>query len=371
MKTKEPIHILQYGMTPVYGGTEAYVINLYRNIDRSKVQFDFFVGEDVVMPYEDEVKLLGANVYHKYVSPKESIIKMYKNLKDILKEHKEIKGIEMNCNFVSNPIPLILAHKYKLPVVIYHAHNAGNMNKESFKSKFLSKFVRKLIDRYATNKVACSELAGQYMFRSNDFEIINNAIDTKKYSYNLEIRKEVRKELGLTDNQYVIGFIGRIQYQKNPDFIINIFEEVYKRDNNAVLVIAGDGDMREEIERLIVEKGLEDSVKMLGQRKDAERLYQGFDLFLLPSRFEGFPIVLIEAETSGLPCIISDTITKSIDITGTVKFLSINENSKVWADEILKYKQEHIRIDMSNEVKAKGFDIVELGKKMTKLYSNI
>lgn len=362
------VRILQYGLTNVYGGTESYIINLYRNIDRSKVQFDFFVGEDVTIPYEDEIKALGGRVYHEYVSPRKSFIKMYRNLNNFLKNHKEIKGIEMNCNFVSNSIPLILAHKYNIPLRIYHAHNSGNMNKESYKSRLLSFFVRRSINKHATNKVACSDLAGQYMFKSNDFKILNNAIDTKKYSYNEEVRKEVRKELNINKNSFVVGFIGRIQYQKNPEFIVEVFESIYRKDNNSVLVIAGDGDLRHDLENLIKEKHLEDNVRILGQRKDAERLYQGFDIFLLPSRFEGFPIVLVEAETSGLPCVISDSITKNVNVTGLVSFLSINESCEHWADEILEIKENFIRRDKSDVVSDKGYDIVNIGREMSQFY---
>ena len=364
----EPIRILHWGMLGGIGGIEMFIMNVYRNIDRSKVQFDFLTTHNGKIAFEDEIKELGGRIYKEIYSKSESIVKHYQSLDNFFRNHPEFKGIHMHVNNINFITPLKYAKKYNIPIRILHSHNSGNMfGNPSLIFRMQEYYNKKVVNKYATQLFACSQDAGKWMFGNNKFKVINNAIDVTKFKFNNDIRKKKREELNIK-NKKVIGFIGRLQYQKNPEFLIEIFRDINKKDKNTVLVIVGVGDLQQKVNELIEEYDLKNNVILLGTRTDIAELLQAFDLFILPSRFEGLGIVLIEAQASGLSCIASaDVIPKEVKITNLLEFISLKENSKVWAQTALKMIGNN-RINTINKITLEGYNIETQIKILENLY---
>lgn len=372
----KPVRVLYWGMSSNIGGIESFIMNVYRNIDREKVQIDFITSHDhAKIAFEDEIEAMGGKVYRVMYSERESFIKARTSLKNFFKEHNEYAAVHIHANF-PYVFPLKYAKKARIPVRILHSHNS---NEEGNKATGIRKIVnalrnkqiQKQITKYPTHYFACSELAAKYMFPTQQYRWIKNGIDLNKYSFDEDIRREIRDELGIEQDCHLLGFIGRLRYQKNPYFIIDIFREYQKINNNSKLAIAGIGEWEKEIKEYA--KDLIDSGKVLflGKRTDAERLYQGMDAFLLPSFYEGLPVVLVEAQTAGLPCFTSDVVTRQIDITDIVKYYSLNVSAGRWAGLIYETMKEYRRksyIDVMNEA---GFDIKDVAKDMEKFYRAI
>lgn len=370
METKEPIRVASVIGRYIGGGVEAVTINYYRNIDKNKVQLDFICDEDSTnIPYE-EIEKMGGKVIiiPSYSKP----FKYHKELKKVLKEGN-YKIIHSNINTLS-VFSLFAAKCAGVPVRIAHSHSTTN--KKEKKKNLMKQILRPFSKVFATDYMCCSELAGRWLFGNKEYDkgnvyLLNNAIDLDKFKYNESLRKKKRKELGIKDNTLVIGHIGRFVAQKNHDFLIDIFNEIYKKNNNSILLLAGQGPLMEDIKNKVKELNLEDSVKFLGQRNDANELYQAFDVFLLPSLYEGLPVVGVEAQASGLLCYLSDDMTKETKVLDITKFMSLNNTSEEWADNILDDVKKYKRIDTSKEMTAKNFNIKEEAKKLEEYYLNL
>lgn len=364
---KEPIRILHWGMTPSVGGMETFLIEIYKHIDRTKVQFDFLIAHDGSIAYEDEIRKLGGRIYRVTYNFKENPYLYTKALDVFFKTHKEIKGIHMHSCFIGYSKLLKVAKKNDVSIRIYHSHNSDNMypnNNVLF--RFLESYNKRCIKRNATDLFACSQKAGKYMFDKSNFTVIKNAIDLEKFSYNINIRKTKRAELGV-DDKIVIGSVGRLQYQKNPLYIIDVFNEVHKKEKNTMLLMVGEGNLYAQIINKIKEYKLEDSVKLLGQRNDVSQLMQAFDAFLFPSIFEGLGIVLIEAQACGLPCLASDVIPIEAKATDIISFLSLNDSVKKWANYLIEIAKIP-RVNHTIQVNNHGYNILELAKYLTNFY---
>lgn len=185
--------------------------------------------------------------------------------------------------------------------------------------------------------------AGKWMFGKHNFQIMNNAIDAKKFIYNEEVRKRKRAELGVED-KFVIGHVGRFNLQKNHEFLVKCFADFAKTNEDAILVLIGNGELQEKIKAMAKEYGIETKVKFLGLREDIPQLLQAMDLFLFPSLFEGLPVTLVEAQAAGLPCVISDMITDEIMITDQISKVSLSGNTSLWNQEIVKYRYSKRKI---------------------------
>lgn len=369
----KPIRVLYWGMSSNIGGIESFIMNVYRNIDRQKVQIDFITSHDHdKIAFEDEIEAMGGKVYRVMYSESESLIKSRTSLDKFFKEHKEYAAVHIHANF-PYVFPLKYAKKAGIPVRIIHSHNSnGNVNNSSGIRKIVNKLrdmqIEKQIKKYPTHYFACSELAADYMFPGRDYQWIKNGIDLKKYSFDEEVRKEVRDELGVEDDCQLLGFIGRLRYQKNPYFIVDIFREYQKLNINSKLVIAGIGEWETGVKEAA--KDLIDSGKalFLGKRTDAERLYQGMDAFLLPSFYEGLPVVLVEAQTAGLPCFTSNFVTKQIDVTNLINYYSLSDNAKLWAEKIYKSLGNYKRKSYRSQLETQGFGIENVAKALEEFY---
>lgn len=358
----EAIRILHVVPNMNSGGIENLIMNIYRNIDRSKVQFDFLVHYEKKGFFDDEIEKLGGKIYRFSIREDNNIFKYIKDLNKFFKEHKEYKVIHGHMASLGF-IYLGIAKKHKVPVRIAHSHGTSHLRN----LKGYIKFVTFKLIKYKSNvNFACSTEAGRYLFGEKiKFEFIPNAIDMKKFKYNKQIREEVRTKLNIKNEQLVIGNIGRFNLQKNHSFLLYIFNEVVKQDKNAVLLLIGTGELENDIKQKIKELQLENNVKLLGVRKDVDKLYQAMDVFVMPSLFEGLPLTGVEAQASNLKCYFSDTITKEVVISNNIEFLSLKLTPKQWADKIVKgakYVREDVKI--SND----KFDIKKMAKDMEMKY---
>lgn len=326
---KNTIRIAQIMGKWLGGGVEAVVMNYYRNIDRTKIQFDFICDSDSTnIPY-DEIKKLGGKVI--LIPPYQKVFKYHKKLKQVLKEGN-YKIVHSHINTLS-VFSLFAAKCAGVPVRIAHSHSTTN--KKEWKKNLMKQALRPFSKKYATDYFACTEHAGRWLFGDRTFEqgkvyILNNAIDLDKYKYNQKIRKNIRKELGINDDTLVIGHIGRFVAQKNHTFLIDIFNELHKKKKNSILLLIGQGPLMDEIKEKVEMLGISDSVKFLGQRGDVDELYNVMDLFLFPSLYEGLGMVLIEAQANGLPCIASTEVPKIADISNNVQFYDLNDSIDIW-----------------------------------------
>lgn len=361
---KYPIRILQVVTTMNRGGLETMLMNYYRHIDRSKVQFDFLVHRDFEADYDKEILSLGGRIYRM-----DRLIPWSRNYKkkliDFFKNHQEYKIVHVHQDCLSS-VALECAKKSNIPVRIAHSHTSS----QDKNLKYLIKlFYMKQIPGVATDLFACSEVAGDWMFRGHGFKILKNAVDITSYLYNPIISSKVKKDLNVEDN-FVIGHVGRFNSLKNHSFLIDVFDKCKKLDESSKLILVGDGDCRKEIEEKVHSKGLDKDVIFLGVQNNVNELLQAMDVFVFPSLYEGLGIAIIEAETASLPCFISDTIPDDCIVTkGLVKKLPLNASPKMWAEEIIK-KKSYNKHDTSEEIKVSGYDIFDSSRQLEQFYIN-
>lgn len=370
MRDDEPVRVAQIMGKWVGGGVESVVMNYYRYIDRTKIQFDFICDDDSTnIPYE-EIEKLGGKVI--LIPPYQKVFKYHNKLKKILKEgHYKIVHSHINTLSVFS---LFAAKCAGVPVRIAHSHSTTN--KKEKKKNLLKQVLRPFSKLFATDYMCCSELAGRWLFGDKKYDkgnvyLLNNAIDLEKFKYNKDFRKKMRKSLNISDDTLVIGHVGRFVAQKNHDYLIDIFNEIHKKNNNSVLLLAGQGPLIDEIKNKVKSLKLEKNVKFLGQRSDIDKLYQVFDVFLLPSLYEGLPVVGVEAQATGLLCELSNDMTKETKVLDTTRFISLNTSAEEWANNILDDVKKHKRIDSSKEMTDKNFNIKEEVKRLEECYFNL
>lgn len=363
---KQPIVVAQIMGKWVGGGVEAVIMNYYRNIDRTKIQFDFICDSDSTnIPY-DEIKKLGGKVI--ICPPYQKILKYEKFLIDLFKKNN-YKIVHSNINALS-VFPLRAAKKAGVPIRIAHSHSTTN--KKEWKKNLMKQALRPFSKKYATDYFACTEHAGRWLFGDRTFEqgkvyILNNAIDLDKYKYNQKIRKNIRKELGINDDTLVIGHIGRFVAQKNHTFLIDIFNELHKKKKDSILLLIGQGPLMDEIKEKVEMLGISDSVKFLGQRGDVDELYNVMDLFLFPSLYEGLGMVLIEAQANGLPCIASTEVPCIAKVSDKIEFIDLEKPINKWISAIktMNYDDRKINFELIGKL---GYDIKIESNKLEKKY---
>lgn len=356
------IRILQVVNIMDRAGIETILMNYYRNIDRSKFQFDFLTHRMEKGVYDDEILNLGGKIYHAPRLYPQNYLDYYNYLTNFFHSHPEYKVVHSHIDTMS-AFPLFLAKKNNIPILIAHSHTT----KLDVDAKFLIKYTAKtLIPYIANNYFACGDLAGKFLFGKNGFKIIHNAIDLKRFKYDLTKRIKLRKKFGL-ENSFVIGHVGRYNYIKNQKFLISIFQEVFKKNISAKLLLIGKGEDENLLRKKVSELGLSEKILFLNDRDDVNELYQVMDIFVMPSLFEGVPVVCVEAQANGLPCIISDKISEEILLTDNIKSLSLSDNIEKWADIILS--SNFNREDNSMQIlRNSGYDIQIEALKLTNLY---
>lgn len=354
---KNPVRVLYInGNIMKRGGIETFMMNYFRHIDRSKVHIDFLVHGYEKGVYDDEIITAGSKIFHVPTKSKHPIT-YQKELQNLFKsEHFDI--VHSHLDAMSGWV-LKIAKKCGVSIRIAHSHNTNYLTTNSIK-RAINSYSKKQIPQYATHLFACSQMAGEWLFgKETKFKIVNNAIELERFQYNDEIRKRIRRENNW-DDKFVIGHVGRFDYQKNQEYLIPLLKELLNKKPNALLVFIGNGDTEQTVKQLAVENKVEDHIVFLGSRDDVYEFYNAFDVFVLPSRFEGLGIVAIEAQLNGVPSILSDEIPKIVKINNNVVFLSLNKRD-AWIEEICASK---IREDGMPRIQEAGYDIVSAAKKL-------
>ena len=372
MTNREPraLRVLQVGMTRNLGGIETYLIEQFRHLDKTKIDYDFvnITGEYSIC-YEDEILASGSKIF-KVVSRHKNPLLHYWQWFNILLQHKGVYDvIVLNTNSLEYVFPLVLGKVFGIPVRVIHSHNSGFENKQGLARRLLVGMNKKLLAWSANLRFACSQFAGQWMFKDNPYHVIYNAIDIHKYDADLSVRDEMRQALNL-DTALTLLHVGRFSYQKNHSFLLDIFKEVHSIQPDSVLLLVGDiteeSEFLRDVKRKIGEYGLENSVRLLGRRDDVNRIMQAADVLVMPSFFEGLTVVGIEAQACDLPLLLSDTVTKELGLLPSTQFISLDAGAKAWAEVIVNSKQ-HNRRSRYEELKAAGYDIAFETERVEKL----
>ena len=357
-----PIRVLHVVTYMGRGGLETMIMNYYRHIDRTKVQFDFLVHRSFEADYDSEILSLGGKIYH--LPNLNPFSRNYLNhLNQFFKEHSEYKIVHCHLDCMAG-IPLKAAEKNGVPVRIAHSHISNQTKDKKYLLKLLYK---RMIPKYSTKRFACGEEAGRWMFNGAEFEVMNNAIDTSLYLVNKKTGLEVRKELGIPEEAVVIGHVGRFAPPKNHTFIVDCFNELLKEKMNAYLLLVGEGELKQEIVTKVSGLGISDHVIFAGLRTDVNRMLQAMDVFLFPSLYEGLPVSLIEAQAAGLPCLISDKVPIECKKTDLVYQYSLKDNASKWVE----YIERALYIQKKNtqkQIAENGFDIKVNAEKLQNFY---
>lgn len=346
------------------GGLETMLMNYYRHIDRTKFQFDFLTHREYDGDFGEEIKFLGGKIYHLPVLNPFSL-HYKKTLGAFFDGHPEYQIIHVHQDCMSSVI-LKIAMQHGVKVRIAHSHCANQDKNLKYPVKM---FYRRLIPRYATELMACGQDAGKWMFCGSKFQVVNNAIDAKKYSFNIQMREKMRKKLGIKQNEMLVGHVGRFSPQKNHDYLINIFDEIRKKVPSR-LIMVGEGGLQNRIRGKVDTLGLTEKVIFTGLRTDIPDLLQAMNVFVFPSNYEGLPVALVEAQAAGLPCLISDRVSMECKITDLVQQIPLNEDAEIWANIAIKAVQTK-RKNTYEMIKTAGFDIVENARKLQNIYEEM
>lgn len=329
----KPIRVLHVVVNMNRGGAETLIMNLYRNIDRTKVQFDFLTCREGV--FDTEINELGGIVHRIPYINDVGHFGYIKSLNQFFLENNDYEIVHSHLNKMSGVV-IRAAKKNGIRYCISHSHNTGGEG--SFLAKAYKWYSSLYIPSNSDYTFACSQAAGNWLFggKSREAVLLNNGIEPEYFQYSSEVRKMKRRELEIGD-QLVIGHVGRFTKQKNHKFLIEIFAELLKRRPDAILLLCGDGVLRKEMEDIVDEMNICSNVQFLGVRSDIHQLLQAFDLFIFPSLHEGLPVTLIEAQAAGLTCLISDNITNEVDMgLGLMQFLSLSDSNE-WVEELGKF----------------------------------
>ncbi|MCA0981207.1 glycosyltransferase family 1 protein [Exiguobacterium aestuarii] len=361
-----PIRVLQVFAQMNRGGAETMIMNIYRNIDRSKVQFDFVVHTELECDFDDEIQRLGGKIYKVPLYNGKNHFQYSQAWKLFFEDHPEYRIIHGHVRSTAS-VYLSIAKRYKL-VTIAHSHNTSSGTGFSAFAKNVLQYPIRYI---ADHLFACSNSAGQWLYgfnsmRKKNFHIINNSIATQDFIFNYQSRERIRKEFQV-ENKFVIGHVGRFHKQKNHDFLIDVFKSIHEKNGNSILMLVGDGPLRKSIEEKVKNVGLTNQVIFTGVRSDIPELLQAMDVFAFPSLYEGLGIVAVEAQAAGLPCIVSDKLPNEVLVTNLIKKEKINK-TKYWVNSILEFNETKERTDTSDQIKSNGYDIEESTEWLERFY---
>lgn len=366
------IRVIHFTIANVGGGTTKSVLRLWKYIDRERFQFDFVTMSDK-LDFAEELEAEGCKIYYLSAYAEDNLELFTKEVKEIFSNGYDVLHLQTSMwrGFVVEKI----AKEIGIPKVILYSNNTGVTvrNGQSYEAARKLHFQQRelLTEDMATDFVACSEAAAEWLYGDRipkeKIKIVPYAIELEDYKYNENIREKYRETLGIKD-EFVIGHVGRFEYQKNHEFLIDVFQDIVKVDERVKLLLVGVGDLQEKVKDKIKQLGIEDKVIFTGKRNDIAALMQAMDIFAFPSRFEGFGIVLIEAQAAGLKCLTSKEIPDEAKITDNIEFLEFDK--RTWVDSILKYRKGYVREDMSEIMEAKGWGMKTNAEIFEQIYLN-
>lgn len=370
-KETTPIRVLH--MAPIrMGGITELVLTLSEKIDSEKIQFDYLTFEDTFEQASKRAEKANSKIYKVDLkSEKNSILRGLKKFFGIIKlvHNEKIKIIHINS---STPYEVLVALAAKIggaKKIIYHSHNSSYYPGQKLVK--LSEIFKWVMPFVITDYLACSDAAAKFMFPkkivdTGSYTVIKNGVDYEKHSFKAEIREEYRCKYGLVNN-FVLGHVGRFNVQKNHEFLIDIFDEVYKHDHSARLFLIGIGETENQIKEKVKRLGIEEVVIFHGLSDEVNRLWNMLDVFVMPSLYEGLPVAGVEAQANGLPLIVSDTITPELKITDAVEYIGLDEKTSKWREAIEKYngyKRKNTRMEITNA----GFNIDDTAIRLERIY---
>lgn len=369
----KPIRILNLFTIMNRGGAETMVMNYYRAIDKSKIQFDFMVHRQERGAYDDEIEAMGGRIFRMCPIYPQNLFRYQQMLKEFFDNHPVYQILHSHMSELGY-FAFKEAVRHDVPVRICHAHNAPVFSSETAIEK-LKRIPRELLARQmrklSTDYFTCSQIAGEWLFGKKNSEkliFMRNAIDAVTFAYNKSIAQRVKADFGWTD-KFIIGHVGRFCPQKNHDFLIDIFNVFHSKYPNSILALVGSGELEGKIQEKVKNLGLDKDVYFLGNRADMPNIYQAFDVFLFPSFYEGLPVSLIEAQASGLPCVISDTISDQTRLTPTYYPISLKEKAEQWVIQLEKCMNYKRSITTEYIIQA-GFDIYRNATWLAEYYKN-
>ena len=355
-------------------GIESFILNMYRHIDRSKVQFDFLVLRDQKEFYDEEIEKLGGKKYCIHSSVSNTwfrVLDEARKIKRFLKEHRS-NTVHIHYTTPLRAPYLLAAKQAGVPVRIYHAHSAEVSGKSSIKL-LVYKYYRAKIALWGTDYFACSNAAAEWIFPpeliyAERVKIIHNGIDTLRFRFNEMKRKTLRKQWGV-DGNFTLIHTGRFIEQKNQKFVLKVFAELRKKHTNVKLLFLGTGDMMDEVKMFADVLGVQKDIHFLGIKANVEDYLCAADCYVMPSLYEGLPVAAVEAQCSGLPCVFSKNITEEIALTKEITFLSLDAPIDMWTAAIWNY-YGYTRNDLSGEIKEKNYDVQVVANELQQFYLN-
>ncbi len=347
-------------------GTEAFMMSVFRGVDKSRFAVDFLLYSKQETDYSREVEANGGRVF-RVTCRRESMWAWHKELKAFFKTHAhEYHAIHFCSNSLTSMAPIYYAHRYGIPVLVVHAHSSSS---SGLHNRVLHRLKRGYVKRITTHHFACSTEAGRWFFSHSPFVVIKNGVETPRYRFDSVVRERVRKSLGIDEGVPVLGHVGRFSIEKNQSFILDVFASFLQKCKGAAkLMLVGNGPLHEEMKAKAQTLGIQDDVLFLGERSDVNELMQAMDLFVMPSTFEGLPFVLVEAQCAALPCVISDVISRDICITPHVTYQSLQQSATEWASTISGVLDGYTRTDTSGIIAEAGYSIADTIKYLEQVY---
>lgn len=343
-------------------GISAVIKNYYCAMNRENIKMDFLAIDD---PSEEYRSFFVENNLRCFVFYKKHLVEYFNRIIRLCRQEK-YDIVHVHGNSANMVVELLAATLGGVKIKITHSHNTATMH------PCMHKILWPIFSKLCTVRLACGEDAGKWLYRKDEFTVLNNGIETKKYLFSNSIRNATREELGIKKNEILLGHIGNFIEQKNHKFLIDIFSEVHKTNPEFKLLLVSDGMLVPVIKDKVHSLGLDDAVIFLGKTMNVQNYLNAMDLFLLPSLHEGLPLVLVEAQASGLTCVVSDTVAKEANLTNTNNYLSINK-VEPWT-ELIK-KKEYLtwnRNERSKEnvekIKEKGYDIEQNADYLRQVY---
>lgn len=358
MDGQNPVRVLNLFTIMNRGGAETMVMNYYRHIDRTRVQFDFLVHREERGAYEDEIESLGGRIYRMMPVRPWTAHAYRQAVRAFLAEHPEYRILHSHMSELGL-YAFQEAARAGIPVRICHAHNAPHGIDIKSPVRW---YMKTRMRPYITHRFMCGYESGLWLYGkkyAGSFVQMNNAIDAAAFRYDAECRAQVRASLGLSPDALTVGHVGRFNYQKNHPFLLQAFAALVRQEPSAVLMLVGDGEDRPAAEAMARDLHIEDSVRFLGTRADIPDLLQAMDVFAFPSHFEGLSVASVEAQAAGLPCLISDGVPIECKKTDLVRVLSLSDGADAWGTELLGMAREgrNSRRDRTEDIRAAGFDI--------------
>lgn len=367
---EQPIRILHVIGIMNRGGAETMIMNLYRRMDRTRVQFDFVENSPEPAAFDGEIQALGGRIYRcpHYNGKNHFQYKRWWNA--FFQAHAGEYGIIHGHLGSTAAIYLKIAKKYGL-YTIAHSHSSGTDHSlKNLLYKMISYPTRNIADYF----FACSEAAGRDRFgkavsASDRCKVLNNTIDTEQFRLDAAVRAAMRKEFGLTD-EMLVGHVGRFTGEKNHMFILDVFKAIRENNSACKLILVGDGPLRQSVQERAKELNIEQDTIFTGVRSDVNRLLQAMDVLLFPSLYEGLPVTIVEAQASGLPCVLSDRVPEECKLTDAVRFIPLEEPPEIWAGHVTEAAGRE-RKDASQAIRAAHYDISESAPWLENFYVSI